>query len=619
MDNALFVHAEDLLADIEERRKYYVQAAGFNEALRILNERRVCVISGSPGVGKTTLAEMLIVRLLEDGYRPLAISEDPAEADQLWHAKEKQVFLYDDFLGQNDLRDKLGRAGDSRLIKLMKRTERSANHFLILTTREYILTAARQAYEKLNSEQVDLAKLIVDMEAYSQFQRAHIFYNHVYFSDLKAAARKSLLEERAYLGIVNHHNYNPRLIRLIIDSALREGGSVAASGFARHVRKSLDDPSRLWQHVFERQLPPTAQDILLVLATLGRLTSVTDLRATVTSYRWRGAVPVDGQRLINEALDILEGVFIDIADDPVSRPVNFANPGIGDYLRSYIAQHSELYPQLLAGALWFEQGEVLLSWVSKSKNPSISGPELTELRRFLGLQPNLLIDFMLSKLETETPELRPVYLPGSQRMHLRVSADVVDRCCTLLRACLILDATRFDEVASRVVALALQNLQTPSRLSLLKLISGLAVVDRANSDVNLLINELRAYVQARLYDAEAYDFLRRLLEVTDPDDLDAEGGLVDEFEDFARSEVQRLLSSSDSDTVAVGFEQLYDAYRGFTNSDNLYSELCQLEDHRNELAEDDKDEVEARSEADSGADDEEAGSQIDALFATLNE
>jgi len=41
--------------------KIYVRNKSFDEALGILNKDRVCIISGLPGIGKTTLARMLLL------------------------------------------------------------------------------------------------------------------------------------------------------------------------------------------------------------------------------------------------------------------------------------------------------------------------------------------------------------------------------------------------------------------------------------------------------------------------------------------------------------------------------------------------------------------------------
>ena len=54
-----------------------------------------CQISGAPGIGKTTLAEMLLYRHLEQGYEPVAIQADIAEGKKFFKPDAKRLFYYD--------------------------------------------------------------------------------------------------------------------------------------------------------------------------------------------------------------------------------------------------------------------------------------------------------------------------------------------------------------------------------------------------------------------------------------------------------------------------------------------------------------------------------------------
>jgi len=60
--------SRDALQAIREKAKYFVQNPSFEKALRILKNRHVCIIAGIPGIGKTTLAEMLLLHFIELEY-----------------------------------------------------------------------------------------------------------------------------------------------------------------------------------------------------------------------------------------------------------------------------------------------------------------------------------------------------------------------------------------------------------------------------------------------------------------------------------------------------------------------------------------------------------------------
>ena len=54
--------------EIKDTVKTYVMNDSFNDALKKLKENRYVVISGEPGIGKTTLARMLVWYLLSDKF-----------------------------------------------------------------------------------------------------------------------------------------------------------------------------------------------------------------------------------------------------------------------------------------------------------------------------------------------------------------------------------------------------------------------------------------------------------------------------------------------------------------------------------------------------------------------
>lgn len=53
--------SRDTLEKIQENAKVYVQNDSFVEALDKLSKHNICIVAGIPGIGKTTLADMLIL------------------------------------------------------------------------------------------------------------------------------------------------------------------------------------------------------------------------------------------------------------------------------------------------------------------------------------------------------------------------------------------------------------------------------------------------------------------------------------------------------------------------------------------------------------------------------
>ncbi|WP_189553262.1 nSTAND3 domain-containing NTPase [Streptomyces lavendofoliae] len=370
----LYQRSSGLVDRIIKRRKLYVHSEAYPDSLQMLEEHHVCVISGEPGIGKTTLAETLLVKLLSDGWEVYSASSDVTDIEKVWKPGVKQAFLYDDFLGQNSLLDNLNKNEDSRLANLVERIRDAGDKVLIMTTREYILQQAQQVHERLESSRT-LAdgKVILDLSHYTAEQKAEIFYNHIHFAELSDVARRSVLRERRYMEVIRHANFNPRIIELVTKNFKNSG--VGDEYFFEYVLNALDDPRELWERIFESQLSAAERSLLLVLTTIRTRVELKDLHRALNAYE-----SVDGGRrtdlhTLRLLLKKLEGTFIQVSvdtalDDQVNgfHPSNratliqLANPSFVDYVSSYLSTHPDEINQMAHGCLFFEQAETLALW-----------------------------------------------------------------------------------------------------------------------------------------------------------------------------------------------------------------------------------------------------------------
>ena len=108
--------SSDKLQKIKDKLKIYVLNESYNNAIDILNQNNYCVISGVPGIGKTTLADILSFQYIQQEFEFLFISNNISEAWELLKKDTKQLFYFDDFLGRNFLEDRLEKNEDDSLI-----------------------------------------------------------------------------------------------------------------------------------------------------------------------------------------------------------------------------------------------------------------------------------------------------------------------------------------------------------------------------------------------------------------------------------------------------------------------------------------------------------------------
>jgi hypothetical protein len=356
----------------EQAAKLYVHNDSFREALEILRQHRICIISGIPGIGKTTLARMLMLHFYRRGHDIIKVESDISEARSVAYHSKARYFYYDDFLGQTALADKLNKNEDQKLLDFMSSVRDSTDSVFVLTTREYILNQAKAQYEKLARADFAPQSCIVDLSKYSRRMRAQILYNHLFFSKLPSEYLDSLLAKRGYVAIIDHPNYSPRLIESLTSLTWLAGTS--ASDYQSTFLRQLTNPTALWEHAYWHQLSSTSQHLLLVLTTLPLEVLAADCQQALLAFtRLQGASPngVGGREFTN-ALKELDGTFVSSRAVGGDLLVRFQNPSIRDYMKGVLLD-GFLLDSLLGSLTFFEQAQWLLETsVDKTAATSLS-------------------------------------------------------------------------------------------------------------------------------------------------------------------------------------------------------------------------------------------------------
>lgn len=354
--------------DIERKMALYVQTSAYGAAWDILAKHNYCILSGIPGIGKTTLAEVLVARLMEDEYELISVQGDIQEAFGALDLGRKQVVYYNDFLGQSSINERLGKNEDRSIARLLAEARRANQLKVILTTREYILEDAKRVYEPLNRADLDVAKCIVSVEDYTRGHRARILYNHVYFSGLSHEYAAALVNTKGYRRIIDHMGYSPRLVEWMTLGAGTRG--VMPSEYVERFVQALDNPAELWQHAFDHQLDQGARAVLLSLGSIEGWLGLDELRAVWA--RLRGielteASSIESKKAFHDAMKQLEGSFTRSRRDRSETAVEFHNPSIKDYVRRRIVADSDVRRSLLRCALHFEQVSCLVCLASDGR------------------------------------------------------------------------------------------------------------------------------------------------------------------------------------------------------------------------------------------------------------
>ena len=371
LHNAIFTQSEFDVESVYQEICRYVPSAAYPRALNILKDDHVVIISGQPGVGKTTLAKMLLYQHLKSGYEAVSILTDLQAAKALYQIGKKQIFYFDDFMGSTFLGEKgpsLTRNEDQALLNFIQMVRRSPTARLILTTREHILRQAFDLSEKFRNSTIVDHRTVLEIADYTLRQRAAILYNHLYFSDLPIEYRDALLEDDFYLEIVRHQKFNPRLVEWL--SSYRRVRTVPAHRYKEFVRTLLNDPSEIWRYAYEKQISDAARSQLLALYSLHGRAPIWMLQKVFLSLHHQRArkygfstKPEDMQLSFTELI----GSFV----KPTGSMVEVINPSVLDLLNAIVRTFPENAIDLIQGATRFEQLAFIWTFSSVANNEPI--------------------------------------------------------------------------------------------------------------------------------------------------------------------------------------------------------------------------------------------------------
>lgn len=368
--------------EIKETLKQYAPLPIMDEALEKLRKNGYIIIAGQPGVGKTTLANVMTYLLLgdeENGFEEfIAIPRDFNDAITMLSANpdKKQLFLFDDFLGENFLQSGLGRHESPIFTSFLRHIERSKkNKALIMTTREYILRQASEESRALRDQSTRDREYIVDLTKYPLETKTRILYEHVSRWEIPDEHLEYFLNNHIYRKLVKHPNYSPRLIEGIRQYALWQ--DTTPEEFCDKLIEVFNNPENLYKGVIDNELSQNERAVLLVMMSFGGNVPLRNLQKATLAY----SSDID-EASFEKSINILEGTFLLTNQSSNSTIVGFYNPSIYDFLLRYFENKTESQKRLIESTIYLNQ--IVKSFAFNSSSINVRALFGTKANTFLG-------------------------------------------------------------------------------------------------------------------------------------------------------------------------------------------------------------------------------------------
>lgn len=228
------------------------------------------LLTGSPGAGKTAVAEYLILQWWKRGYRVIV---DPRTVDNWWEWLEDEtptVFFFDDAWGQTRLHDHATSHHDKDFAEFLtsileqnfsENGSSAREKIAVVTSRSQILHDTRRFSDATSILIEHIPTSIVAVGGLTSEVKSRILFNHVNIAVPDERVRRELANGEWWKSVSSHQNYSPRIVEIV--TARRHFTS--GHQLVKELHDALDDPQQVWQTSFNT-FSPLEQLLLSTLA-----------------------------------------------------------------------------------------------------------------------------------------------------------------------------------------------------------------------------------------------------------------------------------------------------------------------------------------------------------------
>jgi len=327
-----YVHStsKEELRKAKEERKYFVETKPYYDAVKIIDNRNILLLTGEPGVGKSITSRMIIYYLLAkyNDYEFVSTpNNDVSKILEYMNDDKKEIIFMDDFLGQTceniDLQ-KLKEIGV--LLNIIKN---NSNKKILLNSRITI-------YNKVKNEENEFSKIItdinlkeymIDVSDITPLDRARIVYNFLFMNEIPY--KQFLIIKDNYENIIYHKSYSTR----IIEYSIRQYKEDSSLNLYNLIINNLNNPKDVWKSEFDR-IEEIDRIVMYQLYSLGDdYVPYSVVKLNTNNYLLKNNIYINGYNNFNDVVNRLNKSMLSkkIFEGQVFLKV--LNPSINDYIQ----------------------------------------------------------------------------------------------------------------------------------------------------------------------------------------------------------------------------------------------------------------------------------------------
>lgn len=352
----VFIDCYELLDEINRDIELFVETKSFNKTKKILDKHNVVVIIGSPGVGKSIISKMLLLKYANEGYS-VRYSSDNNISDLkkviASNNEKKEILLLDDFLGQHYL--KLEEKQPNELKTLISYVKRTPNKKLVLNSRITIMNEAKMfslTFDTLMDDNIN-SQYIIDLDKMTSLDKAQILYNHLYHYGIPEQYFNNIRENSRYMSIINHKNYNPRIIEYVTKKRFYE--KIEPEKYFQSIMQKLDSPTDVWRDEFRNRLSEEDRIFMNTLYSLTNLNIPQNILEESFCSRINDKNIDTSKNVFNDILSRLNDSLVKLVRDSNGIVIGALNPSINDYLRNDLSNNNAEIIDIINKAEYVEQ------------------------------------------------------------------------------------------------------------------------------------------------------------------------------------------------------------------------------------------------------------------------